>query len=244
MDKDFPEILRDYVSEQRQKNPSVNETSISKKMDIPPTTFNRLVNGHSKPAVKTLLKLSQFIPQLRNSFPKEISQILQVTLERENREYIEETLETLLSDKYLFLCWAFSFSEKGITEEDIIKSFGQQGRVALETLVKKNIVSKNESNLYKVIEKNKDIILSFHLIKTHFLFLAEQYKPDNLSNNYIHYWVESINEEAKKKLLKAHKEFHRIVQKIMNDEDSKGNELVFSLACSDSLLEKELEQEI
>ena len=76
------------------------------------------------------------------------------------------------------------------------------------------------------------------------LFLAEQYKPDNLNSNYIHYWVESINEEAKRKLLKTHKEFHKAVQKIMSDENSKGNELVFSLACSDSLLEKEPEQEI
>ncbi|MCZ0932158.1 MAG: hypothetical protein OXJ52_03285 [Oligoflexia bacterium] len=45
---------------EKQKNPYINEASISKKMDIPPTTFNRLVNGRSKPAVQTLLKLSRF----------------------------------------------------------------------------------------------------------------------------------------------------------------------------------------
>ena len=134
MRDNLSEILRDYVSEQRQKNPFVNETTISKKMDIPPTTFNRLVNGHSKPSSKTLSKLLQFIPELRNSLPKEISQILQVTLERENKEHIEETLEILLSDKYLFLCWVLSFSETGTTEEEVIKSFGQQGRIALERI--------------------------------------------------------------------------------------------------------------
>ena len=40
MNKEFSEILRDFVLEKKQKNPSVNETSLSKKMDIPPTTFN------------------------------------------------------------------------------------------------------------------------------------------------------------------------------------------------------------
>ena len=60
MDDNFPEILRDYVSGQSQKNPFVNKTAISKKMDIPPTTFNRLVNGHSKPSSKTLSKPLQY----------------------------------------------------------------------------------------------------------------------------------------------------------------------------------------
>ena len=56
MSNNLSDILRGYVSKEKQKNPYLNETGISKKMDIPPTTFNRLVNGHSKPAVKTLLK--------------------------------------------------------------------------------------------------------------------------------------------------------------------------------------------
>ena len=73
MNKEIPEILRDYVLEEKQKNPSINETSISKKMDIPPTTFNRLLNGHSKPTTKTLSKLLQFIPELKDYLPKEIS---------------------------------------------------------------------------------------------------------------------------------------------------------------------------
>ncbi len=244
MNKEFPEILRDFVLEQKQKNPAVNETVISKKMDIPPTTFNRLVNGHSQPSSKTLSKLLPFIPELKNSLPKAISQILQVTLERENREYIEETLETLLFDKYCFLCWALSFSEKGITKEEVMKSFGQQGCAALETLVKKNIVSSNGNNAYKVKENNKDTVLSFHLIKAHLMFLAEQYKPNNPSSNYIHYWVESVSKKAKKELLQAHRDFHRAVRKIMDSDESKGDELVFSVACSDSLLERESEQGI
>ena len=103
MSEEFSEILRGYVLEEQQKNPSANGISISKKMNIPPTTFNRLLNGHSKPNANTLSKLLQHIPDLKKSLPEEISRILKVTLERENKEYVEEALETILSDKYAFL---------------------------------------------------------------------------------------------------------------------------------------------
>ena len=186
MDKGFPEILRNYVLDQKQKNPSVNETSLSKKMNIPPTTFNRLVNGNSKPTAKNLSKLLQFIPELKNSLPKEIAQILKVTLERDE-EYLEDTLSTLLSDKHIFLCWCLAFSEQGVTQTEIEKNFGWKGLSALKKLVSKKILYENKKDFYKVVEENKDTILSFRMLKAHLMFLAEQYKPDNIKNNYIHY---------------------------------------------------------
>ena len=239
MNETVSEILRDYVLKEQKKNPSANGTAISKKMDIPPTTFNRLLNGHSKPNAGTLSKLLQYIPELKKAFPEEISRILKVTLERENKEYIEEALETILSDKYAFLCWVLAFSAKGITEREIRDNFGRQGLTALKTLVGKDILSKDENAIYKVTKKDKDTILSFRLIKAHFMFLAEQYKPNNLRNNYIHYWVEFLNEKGLKKLMRAQQEFHRIVGKIMDDRDNQGDIPAFSIACSDLLSEKE-----
>ncbi len=128
MNEPFSEILRAYLAEEQNKNPSVSETAISKKMNIPPTTLNRLANGHSK--------LLVFIPQLKKSLPKEISQILKVALEREE-EYIEDTLSTLLSDKHIFLCWCLAFSEQGATKKEIEKNFGWKGLLALKKLVSK-----------------------------------------------------------------------------------------------------------
>ena len=237
MDKGFSEILRDYVSEQRQKNPSVNETAISKKMDIPPTTFNRLVNGHSKPAVKTLLKLSQFIPELNSLLPEEVMKVFKVTMEREDSEYVGEPFETLLSDENIFLCWMLAFSNKGITVDEIRNHLGQAGVRALKTLEKNNIITKNDRDYYKVKEKNKYVIFSFRLIKAHLLFLAKQYKPDNIKSNYICYEVESLNKEGKQELIQAHRDFHKKTQRIMRDEKNKGDEPAFSISCIDSLLE-------
>ena len=71
MNEPFSEILRAYLAEEQNKNPSTSETAISKKMNILPTTLNRLANGHSKPPAKTLSKLLVFIPQLKKSLPHE-----------------------------------------------------------------------------------------------------------------------------------------------------------------------------
>ena len=243
MNEPFSEILRAYLAEEQNKNPSTSETAISKKMNIPPTTLNRLANGHSKPTAKTLSKLLVFIPELKNSLPKEISQILKVTLEREE-EYVEDTLSTLLSDKYIFLCWCLAFSEQGVTKNEIEKSFGWKGLLALKKLVNKKILYEGKKGFYKVTEGNKDTILSFRLLKAHLMFLAEQYKPDNIKNNYIHYWVEFLDEESRRKLTKAHREFHRTVRSIMENNKGKGDIPVFSIACSDSLLGQDLEEEI
>ena len=240
MSESFSEILRDYTLKEKKKNPSVNETAISKKMDIPPTTFNRLVNGHSQPAVKTLLKLSRFIPELQQFLPEGVVKVFKVAIEKESSEYVGQTLETLLSDKNVFLCWMLVFANKGVTADEMKSHFGHQGIKALQTLERNDIISKDENNHYKVIEKNKYVTFSFRLIKAHLMFLAEQFKSDNLNNNYIHYWVESLNKEGRKELMRAHQEFHRKTQKIMEDEKSRGDIPVFSIACSDMLNEPEL----
>ena len=242
MNKDFSENLRDYVSKEKQNNPYINETALSKKMGIPPTTFNRLINGHSKPTAKTLSKLLNFIPELKSSLPKEISQILEVSLEREQRTYVEDTLAVLLSDKYIFLCWSMAFSDEGVKREEIEKYFGWKGLSALSALLEKDILIKDDKDFYKIKDKDKNTIFSFRLLKAHLLFLAEQYKPDNLKNNYIHYWVGFLNTQGEKKLMKAHQDFHRVVRGIMEDEENKGNRPIFSIACSDWLLGKEIKE--
>ena len=137
-----------------------------------------------------------------------------------------------------------AFSEQGATRKEIEKNFGWKGLLALKKLVSKKILSEDKKGFYKVIEGNKDAILSFRLLKAHLMFLAEQYKPDNIRNNYIHYWVEFLDEESRRKLTKAHREFHRTVRSIMENNKGKGDIPVFSIACSDSLLGQDLEEEI
>ncbi|MCZ0931885.1 MAG: hypothetical protein OXJ52_01875, partial [Oligoflexia bacterium] len=221
---------------EKQKNPYINETGISKKMDIPPTTFNRLVNGHSKPAVRTLLKLSHFMPELKPLLPDDLMKAFKVSMEKGNYEYVGKNLEGLLFDETIFLCWMLAFLNKGITADEIKEQFGQEGLRALKTLEKQAVVAKDESGYYKVRDKSKYAIFSFELIKAHFLFLAKKYNSEHIRSNYIYYEVESLNEGGKKALVETHREFHKRIQKIMNDEKNKGDKPVFSIACSDFLL--------
>ncbi len=69
-------VLRKYLTQQQQINPSISEATISKKLKIPPTTFNRLINGYSQPNLDTLVKLSRFIPEFMQSFPDELNEVL------------------------------------------------------------------------------------------------------------------------------------------------------------------------
>ena len=88
MSEKIAEILREFLIEERQKNPSINETAISKKIDIPPTTFNRLLNGYSKKAsLTTIIKLIQFIPELKKNLPEEIVKVFEVTMEKKTSVY-------------------------------------------------------------------------------------------------------------------------------------------------------------
>ena len=238
MSEKIAEILREFLIEERQKNPSINETAISKKIDIPPTTFNRLLNGYSKKAsLTTIIKLIQFISELKKNLPEEIVKVFEVTMEKKTSEYMGQMLEDLLSDKYLFICWSLAFSKKGFTEDEIRESFGSHGLLALETLEKKNIIAKNERGHYRIREPDKKITFSFQLIKAHLIFLTEEYKPGNLQTNYIQYRVDYLNEKGRDQLMQAHKEFHRKTQRIMSDEKHKGDIPCFSMHYSDTLLD-------
>jgi len=103
MSEKISEILREFLIEERQKNPAINETAISKKIGIPPTTFNRLLNGYSKKAsLSTIIKLIQFIPELKKNLPEEVVKVFEVTMEKKTSEYMGgQMLETLLYDKYV-----------------------------------------------------------------------------------------------------------------------------------------------
>ena len=242
MSKSMSDILREYLLEERSKNPSVNETSLSKKMNIPPTTFNRILNGYSKPNVITMLKLIQFIPELRKSLPPEVSQLLEVSQQRKESDgYLGVNVETLLYDKNNFICCALASLNKGVTKKEIKDILGTPGEKAFDFLEKKNIISRGSDNRYRVTTKNQKTVVSFPLIKRHVQFLTEQYNLYNIASNsnYIHYLIVNVNKEGLKQIMKVHNNTHKKVQEIMNAKEYEGDISVFSVGCSDLLSNQE-----
>ena len=61
---------------------------MSKKIGIPPTTFNRLVNGYSQPNITTLSKLLKNIPALKNCLPEEIAKAFEWAFEKSEQNYL------------------------------------------------------------------------------------------------------------------------------------------------------------
>ena len=128
-------------------------------------------------------------------------------------------LENLLSKKHLFIAYALALSSHGITGKEILYCLGLEGIKALEILIKKGFIIKTNDNKYKATETNKGIILSFEVLKKHIRILSEEYKPDNIANNYLYYKMETLNKKGMKELYAIHKETHRKVQKLMEKEE-------------------------
>ena len=256
------------MSDQKRKNPALSEVALSKRMDIPPTTFNRLVNGYSQPNITTFAKLIKHVPALKNCLPEEIRNTFKAILEsKEVQDYLpignngqgtisnfkngvdkqrflekqcaHRELQTLLSDRYIFLCYALACLKRRVTKEEIQNYFGQKGLKALDILVKKNLLLQ-EDNYFCSIQPNYYEV-SFHLNKKHLKFLAEIYDPDDVQCNYINVNMECLNKKGRDKLIKAHVEFHKKIIAIMNDKTYKGDQPVFSIACSDFLVKPMIE---
>ena len=160
-------------------------------------------------------------------------EMLEVTSESKTGKYVGKELENLISDKDYFVAYALALSDYGVTAKEITHCIGYEGKEALESLMEKGIVKKDENNIYRAIQPNKGIILSFKILKRHIRLLAENYKTDNKKNNYIYYKIETLNKEGRKRLYEIHKETHRQVQNLMEDKRYKGDTPTFSVGFFD-----------
>ena len=177
----FSDILKDYVSERKKSNPNISESQIAKHLGVFQPTLFRMLNYNAYPSVRNLLKLCQSVPKLKSLVTEEI---LEVTRESKTGKYMGKELERLLSKKHLFIAYALALSSHGVTEEEIRNCLGYEGIIALEILVEKNFIIKKDNGRYKATEQDKGIVLSFEVLKKHIKILAEEYKPDNVANNY------------------------------------------------------------
>ena len=172
---------------------------------------------------------------------KYVNRMLEVTRESRTGKYIGGELENLLSKKHLFIAYALALSAHGVTDEEILYCLSHEGIKALDILIKRNFIIKKDDNRYKTTETDKGIILSFEVLKKHIKILAEEYKSDNIANNYIYYKMETLNKKGVKELCEIHRETHRKVQKLMEKEEYKGDMPVFSVGFFDMLFIEELE---
>ena len=232
----FSAVLKDYVMERRKINPRLSESQIAHNLGISNATFHRIMNGRTYPNVRTLIALCKSIPKMKAVVTEEI---LEVTRESRTGRYVGEELEKALSNKYCFIAYALALSDKGVTEKEMLYCMGGQGRKALKTLMEKGFVKKDDNNIYRAVAANKGIILSFEVIKKHIQILAENYKPDNVADNYIYYKVETLNKKGMNALYEVQKEAHRKIQKIMEAEEYKGDIPLFSAGFFDRIVTKE-----
>ena len=232
----FSTILKDYVSDRKKFNPKISESQIARNLGVSNTTFYRMLNYHTYPSVKNLLKLCKFIPKLKTLVTEEI---LEVIRESKNGQYMGTELENLLCRKSLFITYALALSVHGVTKEEVIYCIGYKGNHALNILIGKGLIVKTKNDIYKATKTDKGIILSFRILKKHLKILLSNYKPENVANNYIFYKIESLNKKGLKKLYEIYRETHKKVQEIMKQKEYKGDMPTFSAGFFDMFFTKE-----
>lgn len=227
-------LLQSYVKTRLEKKSRLSKNSISEQLGIEASTFNRILNGRTQPGLKSLIKLSKAIPEIKDFLPKEL---FSVVLEKTDGEMLGEKLERLLSDPDMFLIYALACSDVGITENFIIKNFGSKKISKLKILEKEGFIKKESNGIevYKMTE-NRQITASFELIKRHIRILNQFYKPDEPESNYAFYGIERLNRKGVLKLMQATKEFHKKTIDIINEKENMGNIPVFSTGVSDIFL--------
>ena len=233
-------ILRDYISQRRKINPKLSESQIARSIGVSGATFYRILNYNSYPSVQNLLKLCKSIPKIQTLITEEM---LEVTRESKTGKYVGGELENLLFQKNLFITYALVLSSHAITEDELFHCLGQEGEEALRILIKKKYIKKSSGGQYRATQVDKGIILSFELLKQHLKFLAENYKPSNVANNYIYYKIESLNEKALRELYDIQRETHKKVQELMEKPENKGDIPVFSAGFCDIFLIRSSKQQ-
>ena len=231
-------LLQNYISKQTDENSLLSDSQISQKLNIPTPTFHRILNGRSKPSLETLIKLSKFIPEIKEFLPKELFEVI---LEKTKGEILGKRLEVLLLDADMFLIYVLAFSDKGITEDYIVKNFGSKKIEKLKTLEKEGFIKRegNGLSIYRVT-RDRQMTQSFELIKKHIKILNRFYKTQQPESNYAFYGIDRLNKKGVKELMKANKSYHKKVVDIMSDKENKGDISVFATGVSDLLFEKSL----
>ena len=227
--KEFSEMLREYVSDRQKNRPHLTETDIASRIGVARTTFNRIINQQSQPSLKTLVHLYNTVPQVKSFVKKTVTSVNTES----KHDPIESDLEELLEDENLFIAYILAFSEHGVTSKELIVSMGKNGQKALQTLINKKLVRKENDNRYRAVDKKKGLVLSFPLIKKHITALMKHYKPDNIGSNYVHYHIESLNKTGLRKIREVQQELHKKVQKIMSKKEHLGDIPIFSIGVCD-----------
>ena len=223
----FATILKDYVSERKKFNPTISESRIAHNLGVSQATFHRMLNYNTYPSVRNLLKLCKSIPKLKILVSDDM------LTEMRGKKYMGKELESLLFRRSLFITYALALSTHGVTEAEILYCIGYKGKKALKTLLEKGFVEKTEDEIYRATEQEKNIDLSFSVLKRHLKILVGKLKQSDTDNNYICYKTETLNKTGIQKLNEALKEAHIKIKTIMENKKHKGGIPAFAALFSD-----------
>jgi len=249
--KTWEEILSKCITDLKDRYPRLKDGQIADKIDIPRATYNRIKNEQKLPRLDNLIKvvigsgnttiLSEAIALLDKGLGNSLKSALSVALKEDNKILADNELESLLENRDVFVAYLLSDMPNGTDKIQLIEVLGNSGLEAINILLKKNIVTEENSRF--LLKTQGTLVRSFDSIKHHLNTYSRFYKTEHVGEerNYAHSLSDGLNKDAIKKVQDAHRRFHEELQNIYRDDSSRGNIPSFSVAFCDTFTSLESE---
>lgn len=250
--------LRACLREYKKRYPNLSEGQIARKIGIPQSTLNRVMNDPAIPKLDTIIKIimgtgsEEFLEQILNSYDRGLGHKLKMVFEDNRNDskkvWTDFELEELLSDPDVFVAHSLASKDKGIEKSLVVGVLGVNGLKAMDKLIDAGVVFK-DGKKFKTRD-DKQIVRSPEAVKRHLSTYARHLKTEHIGmeRNYLHSHSEFLNREALKNLHLMHKDFSRSIADFFDDENNHGDHPAFSVGFTDtfttdpSLIDKEILQ--
>lgn len=254
----WSESIRECLDRFKQRYPRLSEGQIARKIGLPQSTLNRIVNDPAKPRLDTVIKivlntgngdkLSDVLNDYDNRLGDKIKNAIAAADRADNINVTPAEVEEILNDPDLFVAHLLCQSQNGITKGVLVGVLGTNGLEAVDKLIGHGLVERRNDRYFST--KVGHVVRSFDHIKRHLSTYAKFYKPSHVGRdrNYVHSHTDFLTKEAIAKLQEAHREFSSKVIDILDDKRNQGDLPVFSVGFMDTfttdpeLLDKEVLQ--
>ena len=244
--ENLPDFLASCVSKIKRDHPRFSSLQLSKKLDIPNSTFDRIAKKEvKKPSFIYALKIVEEIcgdekaqDFIKKFYPQMYKDFIEVYPGNKDVPFVAPEAEIYFQDPTNHELMIMATSNCGLTKEKTLEEFGKRGLATLEGLLAEGVLKEVEGNISieGPVNAKQDTVqkLLVNLIRMNYDLEAFGDKEHWLSVQY-----ESVDSEyVTPKLLEIYKNTNQEIRELLNSPKSKGNDIVWAGLAMDTLAKK------
>lgn len=247
------ECLRRGLVRYKQSRPALSWRAIAKQSGVNRYFINKILDASSDDKQSLdffqVLILTKFLSKKKSI--KETIDSQEAPLRDALRSVLDVAYSTSLGRKEVgfmayedaihfdsFIVLVLAHEERGIPRDDLVRILGEKALDVIESLLGRGKVVLTDDYRVK-LARNVYLDVSNAFRKLHMQNLIANFvSASDIKEgaSYGHILVARMSREGLKEVHEAHREFHRRVQALMEDQRLLGGIPVFSLGCADTML--------